>query len=129
LSRLLLVVLGLLALSGCALEREPGLVYALPDEELHALAARLGWAIEARGMSVYTLSKGDVEVVIYSHLHLIRWPATADSPITLSYGDRGNGKPLLYQEIDPRGGMTPAELEAAVRQFLTRAEAEGKARQ
>ena len=106
-------------LSACAaFSPTPQLVYGLNDPELNLLGQRLGYRVEALGMSVYTFTHGRhvFQVVAHNDISVTR-RIQADAPIVLTYDPPGH-RPRFESRFSVERGIAFATVEEHFRRFL-----------
>jgi len=97
-----------------------GIVYGLNDDALGILADRLGFHLEALGMSGYSFTRGDLQFDVSAP---VDWGSTdrvrAAGPIVLTdYTERSRNKPPLYIRITVAQGVTIDYVEGRFRNFV-----------
>jgi len=106
-------------LSGCATDSlSPGLIYGLDDSELNMLGRRLGYRVEALGMSDYRFSRADHSFRVIAHNDIsVRHRAQADEPVELR-GAVGGTRKTLSSYLSVQHGVPLAAVEEHFREFI-----------
>ena len=105
--------------SACAaFSPTPQLVYGLNDPELNLLGQRLGYRVEALGMSVYTFTRGNHVFHVTAHNDIsVTRRIQADAPVVVSYDPPGR-RPPVESRLSVEHGVTFASIENHFRRFL-----------
>ncbi len=98
------------------------LLYGLNDGDLELLGKRLGWQVEALGMSDYKFTRDNLTFHVWAHNDMEAQDKTvADEPIVLRY-ERTAGKTPLKIEIAIVKGLAFKEIESRFRDFVVQIE-------
>jgi hypothetical protein len=112
------ILLAALLPACAAFDQAPRLLYGIEDPELDLLGERLGYHVEALGMSVYLFTRGSHRFLVSVHNDIsIRRRLQADAPVVLKYDPRGHRPPVEYRFSVERG-VTFAAVEDHFRRFL-----------
>lgn len=96
----------------------PQLLYGIDDTELNRLGQRLGYRVEALGMSVYTFTHGSHSFQVNAHNDIsVTRRLQADEPVLLIYDPPGR-RPPVESRLSIERGVTFATVEDHFRRFL-----------
>ena len=122
------ILAGLIGFAGCqVLSKQAGNegkeknIYGLDDQTLESLGQKLGFKVEARGMSSYEFSRGQFVFFVLAHNDLSAEITRADEPVVLSRPVKGG--PDVTAQIPIREGMPLSKVEQYFTDFISAAEA------
>jgi hypothetical protein len=93
------------------------LLYGLSDNELNLLGQRLGYRVEALGMSVYSFTRGSHVFYVTAHNDIsVTRRVQADAPVVVTYPSRHRPPGESHLSIDR--GVTFAIVVDHFRRFL-----------
>ncbi|MES2569904.1 MAG: hypothetical protein V4710_07585 [Verrucomicrobiota bacterium] len=106
-------------LSACAaFSPTPQLLYGLSDDELNLLGQRLGYRVDALGMSVYSFTRSSHVFHVAAHIKIpVTRRVQADEMVVVSYDPPGH-KPPVESRLSVERGVTFTIVESHFRRFL-----------
>ena len=106
-------------LSACAaFSPTPQVLYGLNDDELNLLGQRLGYRVDALGMSVYSFTRGSRVFHVTAHNDIsVTRRVQADAPVVITYDPPGHKAPV-ESRLSVERGVTFTTVEDHFRRFL-----------